>query len=105
MDNGQLRNPFGMIIKSQNMSENKWNHFKIVPQGHNNCQLSIVNCQFGEATKFLFIGQLRKPKITVSYISYLISQIYPILKRETEAMQKPEALFCMDDCTNPLNPA
>ena len=58
MDNGQLRNPFGMIIKRQNMSENKWNHFKIVPQGHclhNHCQLSIVNCQFGEAAKFLFI--------------------------------------------------
>ena len=35
-----------MILKRQNMSENKWNHFKIVPQGHNNCQLSTVNCQF-----------------------------------------------------------
>ena len=45
-----------MIIKRQNMSENKWNHFKIVPQGHNNCQLSIVNCQFGEATKFQFVA-------------------------------------------------
>ena len=44
-----------MIIKRQKMSENQWNHFKIVPQGHNNCQLSIVNCQFGEATKFQFI--------------------------------------------------
>ena len=44
-----------MIIKRQNMSENKWNHFKIVPQGHHNCQLSIVNCQFGEAAKFQFI--------------------------------------------------
>ena len=43
-----------MILKRQNMSENKWNHFKIVPQGHNNCQLSIVNCQFGEAAKFQF---------------------------------------------------
>ena len=56
MDNGQLRNPFGMIIKRQNMSENNWNHFKIVPQGHHNCQLSIVNCQFGEAVKFRFIS-------------------------------------------------
>ena len=64
-----------MILIRQNMSENNWNHFKIVPQGHNNCQLSIVNCQFGEAAKFQFIGQLRKPKITVSYISYLISYI------------------------------
>ena len=44
-----------MILKRQNMSENKWNHFKIVPQGHHNCQLSIVNCQFGEAAKFQFI--------------------------------------------------
>ena len=43
-----------MIIKRQNMSENKWNHFKIVPQGHHNCQLSIVNCQFGEVAKFQF---------------------------------------------------
>ena len=66
MDNGQLRNPFGMILKRQNMSENQWNHFKIVPQGHNNCQLSIVNCQFGEAAKFQFIepqndtGRVRK---------------------------------------------
>ena len=49
-----------MIIKRQNMSENKWNHFKIVPQGHNNCQLSIVNCQFGEATKFQFVSVLTK---------------------------------------------
>ena len=47
-----------MIIKRQNMSENKWNHFKIVPQGHNHCQLSIVNFQFGEAAKFLFIVSL-----------------------------------------------
>ena len=60
MDNGQLRNPFGMILKRQNMSENKWNHFKIVPQGHNHCQLSIVNCQFGEAAKFQFVRQLWK---------------------------------------------
>ena len=44
-----------MILNRQNMYENKWNHFKIVPQGHNNCQLSIVNCQFGEAAKFQFI--------------------------------------------------
>ena len=44
-----------MILKRQNMSENLWNHFKIVPQGHNHCQLSIVNCQFGEAAKFQFI--------------------------------------------------
>ena len=50
-----------MIIKRQNMSENNWYHFKIVPKGHNhcqlstvNCQLSIVNCQFGEAVKFQF---------------------------------------------------
>ena len=28
--------------------------FKIVPEGHNNCQLSIVNCQFGEAAKQQF---------------------------------------------------
>ena len=49
-----------MILKRQNMSENKWNYFKIVPQGHNNCQLSIVNCQFGEAAKFQFVWQLRK---------------------------------------------
>ena len=60
MDNCQLRNPFGMIIKRQNMSENNWNHFKIVPQGHNYCQLSIVNCQFGEAAKFQFVSVLIK---------------------------------------------
>ena len=41
------------------MSENNWNHFKIVPQGHNNCQLSIVNCQFGEAAKFQFAASAR----------------------------------------------
>ena len=27
-------------------------------KGHNNCQLSIVNCQFGEAGKFQFVGLL-----------------------------------------------
>ncbi len=43
MDNGQLRNPFGMILKRQNMSENKWNHFKIVPLLTQS--LSTVNCQ------------------------------------------------------------
>ena len=47
MDNGQLRNPFGMILKRQNMSENNWNHFKIVPLLTQ--KLSTVNCQFGEA--------------------------------------------------------
>ena len=31
------------------------NYFKIVPKGHNNCQLSIVNCQFGEVAKFQFM--------------------------------------------------
>ena len=30
------------------------NYFKIVPKGHNNCQLSIANCQFGGAAKFQF---------------------------------------------------
>ena len=44
-----------MILKRQNMSENNWNQFKVVPQGHNHCQLSTVNCQFGEAAKFQFI--------------------------------------------------
>ena len=42
-----------MIIKRQNMSENNWYHFKIVPLLTQS--LSIVNCQFGEATKFQFI--------------------------------------------------
>ena len=42
-----------MIIKRQNMSENKWNHFKIVPMLTQS--LSTVNCQFGEAGKFQFI--------------------------------------------------
>ena len=31
------------------MSKNNWISFKIVPQGHHNCQLSIVNCQFGRS--------------------------------------------------------
>ena len=42
-----------MIIKRQNMSENNWYHFKIVRLLTQS--LSIVNCQFGEATKFQFI--------------------------------------------------
>ena len=41
-----------MILNKQNMSENNWNPFKIVPWRHHNCQLSIVNCQFGEAAKY-----------------------------------------------------
>ena len=67
------------------MSENNWNHFKIVPQGHHNCQLSIVNCQFGEAVKFQFFVSLRNggncnfnlreaAPYLISRISYLISQ-------------------------------
>ena len=39
-----------MILKRQNMSENKWNPFKIVPLITQS--LSTVNCQFGEAAKF-----------------------------------------------------
>ena len=62
MDNGQLRNPFGMILKRQNMSENNWNSFKIVAERHHNCQLSIVNCQFAEAVKFPFIRFLRNTR-------------------------------------------
>ena len=54
-----------MILKRHNMSENKWNHFKIVPQGHNHCQLSIVNCQFGEAAKFQFFFLRLRPGKTV----------------------------------------
>ena len=62
-----------MIIKRQNMSENNWNHFKIVPQGHNNCQLSIVNCQFGEAAKFQFAVQLRKTDARIIWPGALLS--------------------------------
>ena len=44
-----------MILNIQNLSENNWNPFKIVLWRHHNCQLSIVNCQFGEAAKSPFI--------------------------------------------------
>ena len=64
MDNGQLRNPFGMILKRQNMSENKWNHFKIVPLLTQS--LSTVNCQFGEAAKFQFFDSLRYAGMYIS---------------------------------------
>ena len=64
-----------MVLKRQNMAENNWNHFKIVPQGHNNCQLSIVNCQFGEAAKFLFFYCVNPIRI-LSCILYLISYIF-----------------------------
>ena len=47
-----------MIIKRQNMSENQWNHFKIVPLLTQS--LSTVNCQFGEAAKFRFFEELLK---------------------------------------------
>ena len=43
-----------MILNRQNLSENNWNPFKIVPQGHNHCQLSIVNCQFGLCAEIRF---------------------------------------------------
>ena len=36
------------------ISRNVLVFFKIVPEGHNHCQLSIVNCQFGEAAKQQF---------------------------------------------------
>ena len=42
------------MIEIRKMSENNWNSFKIVAERHHNCQLSIVNCQFGEAAKFHF---------------------------------------------------
>ena len=42
------------------MSENNWNSFKIVAERHHNCQLSIVNCQFGEAVKFQFVAFLNR---------------------------------------------
>ena len=65
----------------QKMSKNNWNSFKIVPQGHHNCQLSIVNCQFGEAVKFQFVVPLRKtdPQYLIFCISYLISHILYLL--------------------------
>ena len=47
-----------MILKRQNMSENQWNHFKIVPLLTQS--LSTVNCQFGEAAKFHFVYLLSK---------------------------------------------
>ena len=34
-------------------------YFEIVPKGHHNCQLSILNCQF---VKFQFTGKLRIDK-------------------------------------------
>ena len=40
------------------ISRNVLVFFKIVPEGHNHCQLSIVNCQFGEAAKQQFIAPL-----------------------------------------------
>ena len=60
-----------MILKRKNMSENKWNHFKIVPLLTQS--LSTVNCQFGEAAKFQFAGQLSEPDKHV--MAYLISHI------------------------------
>ena len=65
-----------MILKRQNMSENKWNHFKIVPQGHNHCQLSIVNCQFGEAVIFQFAAQLRETNLFLC----IIPSFFPLCK-------------------------
>ena len=61
----------------EKMSENNWNSFKIVAERHHNCQLSIVNCQFGEAVKFQFARRAgnRQIQYLVSYISYLISRI------------------------------
>ena len=55
------------------MSENNWNSFKIVAERHHNCQLSIVNCQFGEAGKFQFIGLLSYADMHI--ILYLVSYI------------------------------
>ena len=51
------------------MSENNWNHFKIVPLLTQS--LSTVNCQFGEAAKFQFHDQLIK---TDNHNSNLSSQ-------------------------------
>ena len=42
-------------------------YFKIVPEGHNNCQLSIVNCQFGEAAKQQFIFSPRTEKTPAAF--------------------------------------
>ena len=67
-----------MILNRQNLSENNWNHFKIVPQGHNNCQLSIVNCQFGEAAKFQSIVLFDKPDM----LTFYSKQFRPVLSIE-----------------------
>ena len=63
-----------MILKRQNLSENKWNHFKIVPKGHNHCQLSIVNCQFGEAAKFQFAKRDIHATHSFVFSAYLLPQ-------------------------------
>ena len=66
-----------MILKRQNMSENNWIHFKIVPLLTQS--LSTVNCQFGEAAKFQFIDLPARPIQAVSHILCLLSPIFIIV--------------------------
>ena len=49
MDNGQLRNPFGMIEICKKCPKTIGILLKSSRCLHHNCQLSIVNCQFGRS--------------------------------------------------------
>ena len=51
-------------------------YFRIVPQGHNNCQFSIVNCQFGEA--------VQTPICQAGEIPYLSTQLQSNYFKEAE---------------------
>ena len=69
------------------MSENNWNHFKILPQGHNNCQLSIVNCQFGEAAKFQFISVHLLDQM--SECKYSVADSQEIATKKSRGLEQP----------------
>ena len=56
--------------------QNNWNSFIIVPQGHNNCQLSIVNCQFGEAAKFQFVILANEPDKYIQETGLRIAAVF-----------------------------
>ena len=68
------------------MTKYKAFHLKIVPEGHNNCQLSIVNCQFGEAAKQQFVTLLMDPHSYENSLSRL-----PIVKFTEICYSIPES--------------
>ena len=61
--------------------ESLWDKMKTAPQGHDHCQLSIVNCQFGITFIIRFSCKKRKGNIglhnLINRVQRLFQRVFP----------------------------